>query len=177
MLRFNPLCFPEVLCSAAHELLIFSRLVCFVHTAAFLELGLPLCFGEAYCFTVRPADSCYLRPERQNCQRREPEAAMSCSPCTPPSSPAPTTIWDHPRKETSVTPNVHERMENFSTHQGQLGAVLKLLTMGRTIRFVSTDVHCDLLSLPLALPPSFSPLLSSFLPFISTFHKNLWTGC
>lgn len=45
LLMFNPLHFPEVLCSVAHELLIFSRLVCFVQTAAFLELGPPLCFG------------------------------------------------------------------------------------------------------------------------------------
>lgn len=61
----SPWCFVQV----AHELLIFSRLVCFVQAAAFLEQGRPLCFGEAHCFTVRPSDSCYLRPERQNCQR------------------------------------------------------------------------------------------------------------
>lgn len=60
VLTFNPLHFPEMLCSVAHELLIFSRLVCSVQTAAFLELGQPLCFGEAYCFTGRPSDSCYL---------------------------------------------------------------------------------------------------------------------
>lgn len=117
VLMVNPLHFPEVLSSVAHELLIFSRLVCFVQTAAFLELGRPLCFGEAYCFTVRPSDSCYLRPERRNCQRWEPEAATSWSLRTP-SSLAPTPVWDHPRKDTSVTPNVRGGMQSFSTSLG-----------------------------------------------------------
>lgn len=44
VLTFNPLPFPEVLCAVAHELLIFSRLVCFVQAAAFLELGRPSLF-------------------------------------------------------------------------------------------------------------------------------------
>lgn len=89
VLRFNPLHFPEVLGSSAHVLLILSRLVCLVQTAASLELGLPPCLGEAYCFTVRPSDSCYLRPETQNCQRRVPEAGMSCSSARPPRSQLP----------------------------------------------------------------------------------------
>lgn len=48
-----------------YELLIFSRLLCFVQPLASLELGLPPCLGKDYCFTVRPSDSCYLRPEME----------------------------------------------------------------------------------------------------------------
>lgn len=65
---------------------------------------------------------------------------MSCSSRRPPSSPAPAAIWDHPSKDTSVTPNVHGRMENVSTHQGWPPSVLESLTMVRTIRFVCMDV-------------------------------------
>lgn len=148
MLMANPLHFPEVLCSFAHELLIFSRLACSVQTAAFLEPGWPLCFGEAYCCTVRPSDSCYLRPERQNCQRREPEAARSCYSRRPPRSLAPSAIWDHPREETSVTPSVRRRKKSLSTHQGRPQSVLRPLTMVRTLR-------CPLSPSP---PPSPAPV-------------------
>lgn len=124
--------------------------------SASLELGWPLCLGEAYCCTARPSDSCYLRPERQNCQRREPEAAMSCSPRRPPGSlpPAPSgTTRGRDQRE----PNVHGRMESLSAHQGR-PACPESLTMVRTIRFVCRGVYWDLLSFPFPSPvllPSF----------------------
>lgn len=87
---------------------------------------------------------------------------MSCSSRRPPSSPAPTTIWDHPSKDTSVTPNVHGRMENFSTHQGWPQSVLESLTMVRMIRFVCMDVYCGLLFSFLS-PPVFLPSFHIYL--------------
>lgn len=46
VLHFNPLYFPEVLLFLQYELLIFSRLVCFVQPSVSPELGVPSCLGE-----------------------------------------------------------------------------------------------------------------------------------
>lgn len=126
----------------------------FCPDCSFLELGRPLCFGEAYCFTGRPSYSCYLSPERQNCQHWEPDEL-----CFSPTShlPSPRHHLGRPEEGDQCDTKCSQEDEDFSTHQGQPRSLLEPPTKGRTIRVVCMEV-CTLIS----FPPSSSLL---FLPF------------
>lgn len=145
----------------------------FCPDCSFLGLGLPPCFVEAYCFTVRPSDSCYLRPERQNCQRWVPEAVMSCFSARPPSSPVPHRHLGppeerdqcdtkcsredgkcpHPPRPASVWTWVPDSGENHQIHlRGCLSAVIfptSLLPCSLQLSFLL----CLLFRLPSLSPP------------------------
>lgn len=121
MLTFNPLHFPEVLCSVPHELLIFSWLVCFVQTAVFWSLAGHFVSGK---LIASQGDHltvviCHLRDRTASIGSQ-----MSCASHRPPTSPAPAIIWDDPRKGTSVTPNVHRRMKISPPTKASLGLSL-----------------------------------------------------